>query len=85
MPDPAETPRAPSYLLVGPPDLLHDVVLDFDAIGWRIAVVGWRAVVSAPPEDAAAAAPAWPTEVTLSGVRREGHEAACREHLGGPG
>ena len=80
-------PAPPSYLLVGPPDLLHDVLLDFDDIGWDVSVAGWRAVVTAPPADATAPEPSWPTELTLSGVRREGHGAACAEHLnaGGPG
>ncbi len=78
-----EQPPAPSYLLVGPPDLLHDIVLDFDDIGWEASVAGWRAVVSATPADAAARAPDWPTEITLSGVRHAGHAAACAEHLAG--
>jgi hypothetical protein len=78
-------PGPPSYLLVGPPDLLHDITLDFADVGWRFAVSGWRAVISAPPEDAAAPEPAWPTEVTLMSVRRGGHEAACAEHLGQAG
>lgn len=80
-------PAPPSYLLVGPPDLLHDVLLDFEEIGWEVSAAGWRAVVSATPEDAGAPAPEWPTELTLSGVRRDGHRAACAEHLnaGGPG
>ena len=83
----SETPGPPSYLLVGPPDLLHDLLLDFDDVGWDVSAAGWRAVVTAPPADAAAPEPAWPTEVTLSGVRRDGHAAACSEHLnaGGPG
>lgn len=80
---PPEAPRAPSYLLVGPPDLLHDVALDFIEIGWEVSVVGWKAVVSAAAEDASAPPPEWPTEITLSGVRRDGHGAACREHLAG--
>jgi hypothetical protein len=42
-------PGPPSYLLVGPPDLLHDITLDFADVGWRFAVSGWRAVISAPP------------------------------------
>jgi hypothetical protein len=82
---PPEAPRAPSYLLVGPPDLLHDLALDFIAVGWEVTVVGWRAVVSASAEDAAAPQPGWPTEITLSGVGRDGHGAACAEHLGGGG
>jgi hypothetical protein len=77
---------SPSYLLVGPPDLLHDLLLDFEDVGWATAAAGWRAVVTAAPEDAAAPEPEWPTEVTVVGARREGHAAACAEHLGaGPG
>jgi hypothetical protein len=74
-------PPPPSYLLVGPPDLLHDMTLDFLDVGWEVAVAGWRAVVTAAPADAAAPAPGWPTEVTLMGVRHGGHAAACAEHL----
>jgi len=81
--DPEARP-APSYLIVGPPDLLHDIALDFIDVGWEVSVVGWRAVVSAAVGDAAAPAPAWPTEVTLGGVRHQGHAAACEEHLAGP-
>lgn len=74
----------PSYLLVAPPDLLHDLLLDFEEVGWSVAAAGWRAVVTAAPEDAGAPEPEWPTEVTLVGVRREGHGAACAEHLAPP-
>ncbi len=76
-------PQGPSYLLVGPPDLLHDLALDFIDIGWEVSVAGWRAVISAAPADAAAPAPAWPTEITLSGVRTAGHAEACAEHVAG--
>lgn len=76
-------PPAPSYLLVGPPDLLHDLALDFIDVGWEASVVGWRAVISAADEDAAAPAPSWPTEIILSGVRHEGHRESCAEHLPG--
>lgn len=78
---PPDPPRPPSYMLVGPPDLLHDLTLDFADVGWEVAVAGWRAVVSAPPEDAAAPEPEWPTEITLSGIGRDGHGAACAAHL----
>jgi hypothetical protein len=71
----------PSYLLLGPPDLLHDLLLDFEDVGWVTSSMRWQAVVTASPEDAAAPAPAWPPEVTLIGVRYDGHEAACREHF----
>jgi len=37
----------------------------------------WQAVVTASAEDAAAPAPGWPAEVTLAGVSRDGHQAAC--------
>jgi hypothetical protein len=77
-------PRAPSYLLVGPPDLLHDMTLDFLDVGWSVAVMRWQAVVTAPEADAAAPEPEWPTEVTLAGIRHEGHAAACAEFLTGP-
>jgi hypothetical protein len=75
--------RPPSYLLVGPPDLLHDLTLDFADIGWEVVVVRWQAVVTASPEDAGAPEPEWPTEVTLAGVRHDGHAAACAEFLQG--
>lgn len=74
-------PAPPSYLLVGPPDLLHDLALDFADVGWEVTVGGWRAVVTASAADAAAPEPGWPTELTLSGIRRDGHAAACAEHL----
>ena len=82
MPDASPAGPPPSYMLVGPPDLLHDLTLDFADIGWEVAVAGWKAVVTAAPGDAAAPAPGWPTEITLSGVGREGHPEACRRHLG---
>jgi hypothetical protein len=67
-----------SYLVVGPPDLLHDLLLDFAEIGWEVSAARWQAVITAPPEDAAAPAPEWPTETTLAGVVREDHATACR-------
>jgi hypothetical protein len=74
--------RAPrSYLLIGPPDLLHDLQRDFEEIGWRVTVVRWQAVITAPPEDAGGPDPGWPAEVTLAGVVAEGHLDACRRHL----
>jgi len=82
-PAPSE-PRPPSYLLVGPPDLLHDLTLDFADVGWLVATARWQAVVTAAPQDASAPEPEWPTEVTLAGVRRDGHAAAVAEFLGGP-
>jgi hypothetical protein len=72
-------PAAPtSYLLIGPPDLLHDLWLDFEAVGWAVTVMRWQAVVTAPPEDAGAPEPGWPAEVTLARVTRDDHETACR-------
>jgi hypothetical protein len=76
MPEPPPAPT--SYLLIGPPDLLHDLTLDFAEIGWRCDVVRWQAVVTAPPEEAGHTPPAWPAEVTLAGVERTGHAQACR-------
>ena len=76
---PAPGPR--SYLLVGPPDLLHDVLLDFAEIGWEVSASRWNAVVTAPAEDAGAPAPDWPSELTLAGVLDEDHASACRRHL----
>ena len=83
MPELPAEPAPPSYLLVGPPDLLHDLTLDFADIGWEVAASRWQAVVTASPEDAGAPEPEWPTEVTLSGIRRDGHTAACAEFLPG--
>jgi hypothetical protein len=84
MPPQPPSQGPPSYLLVGPPDLLHDMTLDFLDIGWSVAVMRWQAVVTAPEADAGAPEPEWPTEVTLAGVRRDGHAAACAEFLTGP-
>jgi hypothetical protein len=72
-----------SYLLLGPPDLLHDLQREFADVGWEVSVVRWQAVVTAPPADAAAPAPDWPAEVTLAGVTRDDHRAACAGYLGG--
>lgn len=68
-----------SYRVVGPPDLLHDLALDFIDVGWQASVVRWQAVITAPPADAGAPAPEWPTEVTLSDVTRDDHATACRD------
>ncbi len=76
------TPLTPkSYLLLGPPDILHDLLNEFAADGWSCSADRWKAVVTAPPEDAGGADPGWPVEVSLQGISRSGHEAACREHL----
>lgn len=72
-----------SYRLIGPPDLLHDLLLDFADIGWATASHRWLAVVSSPPGDAAAPAPDWPAEVTLAGVSHVGHDQTCRDHFSG--
>jgi hypothetical protein len=70
-----------SYLLIGPPDLLHDLMLDFQEIGWECTVHRWQAVITAPADEAAHRAPAWPAEITLAGVSRTGHGAACQGHF----
>lgn len=70
-----------SYLLIGPPDLLHDLMLDFQEIGWNCTVHRWQAVITAPADEAAHRAPAWPAEITLAGVSRAGHSAACQGHF----
>ncbi|MEW6581638.1 MAG: hypothetical protein AB1416_02625 [Actinomycetota bacterium] len=75
---PPTAPAPPSYHLIGPPDLLHDLMLDFEEIGWTVTVVRWQAVITACPEDASSPAPEWPAEVTLAGTSRDGHDAACR-------
>jgi len=78
-------PLPTNYRLVGPPDLLHDLMLDFQDIGWRCTVHRWQAVITAPPEDSGHTAPHWPAEVTLAGVSRTDHDAACQDHFVGPG
>jgi hypothetical protein len=79
MPTPApET----NYRLIGPPDLLHDLMLDFQEIGWECTVHRWQAVISAPPEDAGHPPPDWPGEITLAGVSHTDHLAACHDHFG---
>jgi hypothetical protein len=70
-----------SYLLIGPPDLLHDLMLDFHEIGWACTVHRWQAVITAPPADAGHRAPAWPAEITLAGIVDAEHDAACRQHF----
>lgn len=74
-------PRPTSYLVVGPPDILFDVLEDFADVGWRTDHAGWKAVVTAPAADDGHAAPEWPPEITLAGVEREGHAPACARHL----
>lgn len=70
-----------SYLLIGPPDLLHDLMLDFQDIGWACTVHRWQAVITAPAEEAGHRAPSWPAEITLAGVSHVGHGAACQGHF----
>jgi hypothetical protein len=78
-------PIPTNYRLIGPPDLLHDLMLDFQDVGWACTVYRWQAVITAPAEDGGHRAPAWPAEITLAGVSRMGHDEACREHFSGPG
>src|SRR5262249_53976487 len=52
-----ERPAPTSYLLIGPPDLLHDLWLDFEEVGWAVSVMRWQAVVTPPPADAGAPPP----------------------------
>jgi hypothetical protein len=80
------TPPPPTnYHLVGPPDLLHDLMLDFQDIGWACTVYRWQAVITAPAEEAGHQGPAWPAEITLARITRIDHDTACREHFTGPG
>lgn len=79
---PPAVPAPKSYLLLGPPDLLHDVLVEFDDIGWAVSADRWQAVITAPSDEADSPEPGWPAQVTLQGISRNGHEAACREHLG---
>lgn len=75
------TPLAPkSYLLLGPPDILHDLLNEFAADGWYCSADRWKAVVTAPPEDAGGR-PRMASGGVASGHVPGGHEAACREHL----
>jgi len=83
-PKTTDPPPAPTtFVVVGPPDLLPDLMLDFQDVGWEASIAGWRAVITAPPEDAGARAPEWPTELTLIEASRDGHAAACARHLQG--
>jgi len=76
-------PAPTTFVVVGPPDLLHDLMLDFQDVGWEVSIGGWHAVITAPPEDAGAPAPAWPTEVTLLQTTRDDHATALAQHLKG--
>ncbi len=80
-PDPPPAPT--TFVVMGPPDLLHDVMLDFQDVGWEVDAAGWHAVITAPPEDAGAPVLEWPAEVTLIETSRDDHATACARHLGG--
>lgn len=75
------TPSPRSYLLLGPPDILHDLLNDFAEDGWACSADRWQAVITRPAGDDGPDPGGWPTEVTLQGISRDGHEAACRAHL----
>lgn len=80
--DPQPTAAGPrSYLLLGLPDILHDLLNDFAEDGWACSADRWQAVITRPAGDDGPDPGAWPAEVTLQGIRTDGHEAACREHL----
>jgi hypothetical protein len=81
--DSAATPT--NYRLIGPPDLLHDLMLDFQDIDWQCTVYRWQAVITAPAEDARHTAPQWPAEITLAGVSHLAHDAACHDQFGAAG
>ena len=81
MTEPPEPRRPRSYLLLGPPDILHDLLNDFSEDGWACSADRWQAVITRPPGDDGPDPGAWPAEVTLQGISTAGHEAACREHL----
>jgi len=74
-------PLPTNYRLIGPPDLLHDLMLDFRDVGWQCTVYRWQAVITAPSDEHAHTPPHWPAEITLAGISRTDHEAACREHF----
>lgn len=82
----AQTPSPPSpppnYRLIGPPDLLHDLIRDFEYDGWACSIVRWQAVITASAQDAAAPPPGWPAEVTLAGVSHLPHGEACQDFFG---
>ncbi len=79
---PVTEPRPKSFHVIGPPDLLHDLMLDFEEVGWQVTVVRWQAVITAPPGDAEGPEPGWPAEVTLAGTSREDHRTACEAAFG---
>jgi hypothetical protein len=69
-----------SYLILGPPDMLHDLLNEFSEDGWACSADRWLAVLTRPEGDDGPD-PGWPLEVSLQGTSADGHEAACREHL----
>ena len=78
-------PLPTNYRLVGPPDLLHDLMLDFREIGWQCTVHRWQAVITAPANESGHTAPQWSAEITLAGISRTDHGTACQDHFLGPG
>lgn len=74
-------PHPRSYLLLGPPDILHDLLRDFDDDGWACGADRWKAVITRPAGDTGPDPGAWPAEVSLQGTLECGHEEACRQHL----
>jgi hypothetical protein len=74
-------PTPTNYRLIGPPDLLHDLMLDFQDIGWQCTVYRWQAVITAPAGEHGHSAPQWPAEVTLAGVSHADHDTACQDHF----
>jgi len=81
MTEPPQPHPPRSYLLLGPPDILHDLLNDFAEDGWACSADRWQAVITRPPGDDGPDPQAWPAEVSLQGISTLGHEAACREHL----
>ena len=74
-------PSSRSYLLLGPPDILFDLLNEFAEDGWSCSADRWQAVLTRPAGDDGPDPAAWPAEVSLQGITTDGHEAACREHL----
>jgi hypothetical protein len=84
LPAVTDTPNPPapkSYLLLGPPDILYDLLNDFADDGWHCSADRWKAVITRPDGDNGPDPGAWPAEISLQGISTDGHQAACREHL----
>lgn len=81
-PPPAADGPAPNYRLIGSPDLLHDLIREFEEIGWSCSIMRWQAVITACPADASAPSPGWPAEVTLADVSHLPHSDACQDFFG---